>query len=69
VTDDDLRERYGLTDRQVAVARLVGEGHRTADIGERLGVSYHTARNHVDQVLQKMGVHSRAAVAAMLFRA
>ena len=69
VSDDELRGRYRLTDRQVTVARLVGEGHRTTDIAERLGVTYHTARNHVDQVLQKLGVRSRAAVGAILFRA
>ena len=69
VSDVELRERYGLTERQVTVARLVGEGHRTTDIAERLGVTYHTARNHVDQVLQKFGVRSRAAVGAILFRA
>jgi DNA-binding NarL/FixJ family response regulator len=50
------------------VARLLGEGHRTADIAERLGVTYSTARNHADQVLRKMGIHSRAAVGAILFR-
>jgi DNA-binding NarL/FixJ family response regulator len=53
----------------VAVARLLGEGHTTTDIAARLGVTYHTARNHADQVLQKLGVHSRAAVGAILFRA
>jgi DNA-binding response OmpR family regulator len=69
ISDEGLRERYGLTQRQVAVARLLGEGHTTTDIAARLGVTYHTARNHADQVLQKLGVHSRAAVGAILFRA
>jgi DNA-binding NarL/FixJ family response regulator len=69
ISDEGLRERYGLTQRQVAVARLLGEGHTTSDIAARLGVTYHTARNHADQVLQKMGVHSRAAIGAILFRA
>ena len=68
ISDAELRERFGLTERQIAVARLLGEGHRTADIAARLGVTYHTARNHADQVLQKMGVHSRAAIGAILFR-
>ena len=69
ISDDGLRDRYGLTQRQVAVARLLGEGHTTTEIAARLGVTYHTARNHADQVLQKMGVHSRAAIGAILFRA
>ena len=69
ITDDGLRERYGLTQRQVTVARLLGEGMTTADIAAKLGVTYHTARNHADQVLQKLGVRSRAAIGAILFRA
>jgi DNA-binding response OmpR family regulator len=68
-SDADLRERFGLTERQVTVARLMGEGCSTAEIAERLGVAYHTARNHADQVLQKLGVRSRAAIGAVLFRA
>jgi DNA-binding response OmpR family regulator len=68
ISDGELRERYGLTPQQIVVARLLGEGHRTADIAERLGVTYSTARNHADQVLRKMGIHSRAAVGAILFR-
>jgi DNA-binding response OmpR family regulator len=68
ISDGELRERYGLTPQQIVVARLLGEGHRTADIAERLGVTYSTARNHADQVLRKLGIHSRAAVGAILFR-
>jgi DNA-binding response OmpR family regulator len=68
ISDPELRERYGLTPQQVVVARLLGEGLRTVDIAERLGVTYSTARNHADQVLRKMGIHSRAAVGAILFR-
>jgi DNA-binding response OmpR family regulator len=69
MSDADLRERFGLTERQITVARLMGEGCSTAEIAERLGVAYHTARNHADQVLQKLGVRSRAAIGAILFRA
>ena len=68
ISDDELRERYGLTARQIMVARLLGEGLRTIDIAERLGVTYHTARNHADQVLRKLDVRSRAAIGAILFR-
>jgi DNA-binding response OmpR family regulator len=69
MSDADLRERFGLTERQISVARLMGEGYSTAEIAERLGIAYHTARNHADQVLQKLGIRSRAAIGAILFRA
>ena len=65
--DDELRTRYGLTDRQVSVARLVAEGCSNAEIATRLGVSFFTARNHTEQVLAKLGVPGRSAVGAMLY--
>ncbi|MQA89640.1 MAG: response regulator [Gemmatimonas sp.] len=67
VSDDDLHERYGLTARQTAVARLLAEGCSNAEIARRLSVSYFTARNHTEQVLAKLGVSSRAAVGAVVF--
>jgi DNA-binding response OmpR family regulator len=67
LSDDDLRARYGLTARQVTVARLLGEGCSNAEIAQRLSVSFFTARNHTEQVLGKLGVGTRAAVGAVLF--
>src|SRR5690606_3580915 len=67
VTDEDLHERYGLTARQTAVARLLAEGCSNAEIARRLSVSYFTARNHTEQVLAKLGVSIRAAVGAGVF--
>jgi len=65
--DAELRERYGLTERQVSVARLVAEGCTNAEIATRLGVSFFTARNHTEQVLAKLGVGARSAVGARLY--
>jgi DNA-binding response OmpR family regulator len=67
MSDEALRERYGLTARQTEVARLLGEGCSNAEIASRLEMSYFTARNHTEQVLGKLGVPSRAAVGALLF--
>ncbi len=68
LSDEELTERFGLTTRQIAVARLIGEGCSNAEIAGRLSVSYYTARNHTEQVLGKLGVPTRAAVGAVLFR-
>jgi DNA-binding response OmpR family regulator len=67
LTDEELRDRYGLTPRQIAVARLVSEGFSNAEIAQRLDVSYFTARNHTEQIFLKMGVPNRAAVGAILY--
>ena len=65
--DAELRERFGLTDRQVTVTRLLAEGCTNAEIATRIGVSFFTARNHAEQVRAKLGVSSRAAVGALLY--
>jgi DNA-binding response OmpR family regulator len=64
--DTELRERFGLTARQVSVARLMAEGCTNAELAQRLGLSFFTARNHAEQVMLKMGVGNRSAVGAML---
>jgi DNA-binding response OmpR family regulator len=67
LSDEALRERFGLTARQTEVVRLLAEGCSNAEIASRLEMSYYTARNHTEQVLAKLGVSSRAAVGALLY--
>lgn len=56
-----------LTDRELEVLRLVAHGTRTETIAEKLGISRHTARNHVASVLAKLSLHSRVEAAAYAF--
>ncbi len=56
-----------LTRRQMDVLRLLVQGQSTRAIGERLGVSAFTARNHIQNTIRKMGIHTRVqAVAAAI---
>ena len=66
LTDDDLRRQYGLTTREIEVARLVAAGLSNNEIGERLGVKFFTARNPVERALSKLGVASRHRVGPLL---
>ena len=66
LSDTDLRARFALTARELQVARLLAAGRSAREAAGALGVSYYTARHHVEHVLAKLGVHSRAAVASML---
>jgi len=61
-----LRDRYGLTARELDVAALVFDGLSTTDIAGHLSISIHTARRHVEQLLKKLGVHSRGAAQRLL---
>lgn len=61
---EQLRARYHLTPREFAIAQLLAEGHSNQEMARLLGVSIHTTRRHVEHILMKLGVHSRAAVGA-----
>jgi predicted ATPase/DNA-binding CsgD family transcriptional regulator/DNA-binding XRE family transcriptional regulator len=53
-----------LTSREQDVARLVAQGRTNREIGEALVISSGTARTHVEHVLTKLDVRSRAEIAA-----
>jgi len=55
-----------LTAREREVLALIGEGLTNAAIARRLVVSPKTARNHVSNVLAKLGAPTREAAAAMV---
>jgi PAS domain S-box-containing protein len=48
-----------LTQRELEVLRLLASGVATEDIAAALRVSRSTARNHIESILAKLGVHSR----------
>ena len=65
-TPDVVRSRHGLTRREAEVAVLLAEGLTNEALADRLFVSKHTARHHVEAVLLKLDVKTRAAVGARL---
>ncbi|HYG92533.1 MAG TPA: helix-turn-helix transcriptional regulator [Nocardioides sp.] len=57
----------GLSAREVEVTRLLCRGLTDREIARELGVSEHTAHDHVRSVRGKLGVRSRAEVSATIF--
>ncbi|MDQ6898048.1 MAG: LuxR C-terminal-related transcriptional regulator [Candidatus Dormibacteraeota bacterium] len=62
--DDDASAGARLSHREIQVAALVREGLTNRAIAERLFISERTAEGHVTNLLNKLGVNSRAQVAA-----
>jgi predicted ATPase/DNA-binding CsgD family transcriptional regulator len=58
----------GLTARELEVVRLVAAGRSNQDIADELSIGYRTATTHVGNILNKLGVDSRTAVAAYAIR-
>jgi DNA-binding NarL/FixJ family response regulator len=50
---------FGLTPRELDVLRLLSTGCSTRTMADDLRVTYHTTRNYVQAVLQKLEAHSR----------
>jgi two-component system nitrate/nitrite response regulator NarL len=53
-----------LTAREMEVLGCMVAGHNTRAVAGHLGVSYATARSHVQNVLVKLGVHSQLQAVA-----
>jgi DNA-binding NarL/FixJ family response regulator len=66
LSDDVLHAEYGLTTREIQVARLIAEGLSNNEIADRLCVRFFTARNHVERTLAKLRVASRHRVGPLL---
>jgi DNA-binding CsgD family transcriptional regulator len=64
--DAALRERFGLSRREVEVARLIATGLSNRAVAKRLGLSPHTVRHHGERVFDKLGVRTRADIAIKL---
>jgi pimeloyl-ACP methyl ester carboxylesterase len=56
--------RQGLTGRQREVAALVSEGCTNREIAARLGIDERSAEGHVERIRLRLGVRSRAQIAA-----
>jgi DNA-binding NarL/FixJ family response regulator len=58
-------ERYGsLSSREQGILRLIVDGLSDDDMAERLVVSTHTVRTHVQNILRKLGTRSRVEARA-----
>jgi DNA-binding CsgD family transcriptional regulator/tetratricopeptide (TPR) repeat protein len=62
-------DAYGLSPREVEVLEMLLDGRTNREIGAALFISDKTASSHVTHILDKLGVTSRGAAAAVAARA
>ena len=65
-TTQELRITFGLRGREPQVALLAAEGLSNAAIAQRLRLSAHTVRHYLERVLDRLGLHTRKALALHL---
>ena len=59
---------YILTPREKEIFSLLIENYTTKEIAKNLGISEKTVRNHISNVMQKLGTKGRAATVIELIR-
>jgi DNA-binding CsgD family transcriptional regulator len=59
---------HPLTPREVDVVALIADGLSNKLIADKLDISLHTTRFHVNNVIKKLGKHNRAGAAAVAIR-
>jgi NarL family two-component system response regulator LiaR len=57
-----------LTEREIEVLRLVGEGLTNAEIAARLIISEKTAKSHISNILSKLHLADRTQAAVYAWR-
>ncbi len=68
VSAEDLK-RYGLlTERELAVLRLIAAGHSNVEIGAELLIAAKTVMHHAASIYRKLGVRGRAEAASFVTR-
>lgn len=54
-----------LTNREIAVLRVVAQGYRNGEIAQKLSISIKTVETHLTSIYGKLGVQSRAELIAL----
>jgi len=69
ISEEVLQVRYRLTPQEAKVAMMLLRGSSNRLIAKALYISEHTARHHTQRILDKLGLRSRAGIAARLLHA
>ncbi len=66
----DMGARFStLTGREIEVLQSFADGLSTEDVAVRFGIGIRTVRSHVENVLGKLGVHSKLEAVLLTLRA
>jgi len=66
---DSMTKRYGITNREAEVLRLLVEGKSTDEIAEAMVITKNSVNNYVSSLLSKTDIQSRAGLIARFSRA
>jgi len=62
------KSSVALSGRETEVLTLLAEGLSTKSLAQKLNISHFTARNHIQNILVKLGLHSKAQAVSYAFK-
>jgi PAS domain S-box-containing protein len=62
------RSSVALSNREIEVLTLLAEGLSTKSLAQKLSISHFTARNHIQNILVKLDLHSKAQAVSYAFK-
>jgi DNA-binding NarL/FixJ family response regulator len=65
---DTIASAFDLTARELEILRLLADGQATGEIARDLFISRKTVGTHIEHILLKLRVHSRAEAVALAYR-
>lgn len=66
--ENDLGDRYSLTERELEVLQLIVEGYSNAEIAKALYITVGTVKTHVRNILNKLCANDRTQAAVQALR-
>jgi DNA-binding CsgD family transcriptional regulator len=61
-------KNYNLSCRQEETALLAATGHSNREIAEKLFITEYTVKDHLKEIFQKIGIHSRSELCPKILR-
>ena len=58
-SDSEDRRDFGLTSREMQVIKLISSGYTNKDLAKQLGISENTAKHHITNIFDKLGISNR----------
>ena len=65
---EKAKKDFKLSNRELEVVVLLSQGFSNREISEKLFVSEHTVKDHMKNIMKKMGVDSRGGIIAAILR-
>jgi DNA-binding NarL/FixJ family response regulator len=62
------KPEHALTPHEARIVRMLADGDSYQDVGERLGITVNTVRNHIRRIYEKLHVHTKSEAVSKAIR-